>query len=130
MQKLSYTTKTWSEHDLHPKEKTQATIDWIFTVDLLNFSFWSEKDGADRYSVRYKDTSFTGYWSLCASINRALEDNIPITTPSYWNSPDFTLAQMQEIFRSNTSEEMPLLYECVYIITWSDVYLEKSDTKC
>jgi len=44
-------------------------------VDLLNFSFWSERDAADmpRYSVSYAGQAWTGYWSLCAAINRAID---------------------------------------------------------
>lgn len=49
----------------------------IFLVDLLNFSFWSERDPDDksvphpaRYAVEYEGVRYTGYWALCACINR------------------------------------------------------------
>ena len=48
----------------------------IFLVDLLNFSFWSDLDRddtgncPDRFSVSFNDQLYTGYWSLCAAINR------------------------------------------------------------
>jgi len=49
----------------------------IFLVDLLNFSFWSERDPDDksvphpaRYAVEYQGVKYTGYWALCACINR------------------------------------------------------------
>ena len=44
MQKKEYSTKTWSAHELHPKAKDESTVAFIFTMDLLNFSFWSELD--------------------------------------------------------------------------------------
>lgn len=74
MQQRSYSTKTWSDHELHPKSKDEATVNFIFTMDLLNFSFWSEKSEEDRYSVTYKDKRWTGYWSLVAALHRALDE--------------------------------------------------------
>lgn len=58
----------------------------IFLVDVLNFSFWSDLDVADarqphpdRYSVSFHGTSYTGYWSLCAAINRGKVMHIVIS---------------------------------------------------
>ena len=48
----------------------------IFLVDLLNFSFWSDLDRddtgncPDRFTVSFNNQLYTGYWSLCAAINR------------------------------------------------------------
>ena len=42
MQAKDYSTKTWSEHELHPRNKDESTVDFIFTMNLLNFSFWSK----------------------------------------------------------------------------------------
>jgi hypothetical protein len=74
MQERSYSTETWSEHDLHPKAKDEATLDFIFVMDLLNFSFWSEKPEEERYAVEYRGKKWTGYWSLVACLQRALEE--------------------------------------------------------
>lgn len=75
MMEKGYSTKTWSEHELHPKSKDEATVNFIFTMDLLNFSFWSETEEEDeRFAVEYKDKRWTGYWSLVASLQRALEE--------------------------------------------------------
>lgn len=74
MQQRSYSTHTWSEHELHPKSKDEATLNFIFTMDLLNFSFWSELSDSDRYAVEYQGKQWTGYWSLVASLQRALEE--------------------------------------------------------
>lgn len=84
MQKREYSTKTWAEHELHPKPKDEATVNFIFTMDLLNFSFWSEKSEEQRFAVNYKGKNWTGYWSLVASLQRALDEGIPITTPEFW----------------------------------------------
>src|ERR1700761_8200272 len=64
MQKKEYSTKTWSSHELHPKAKDESTVAFIFTLDLLNFSFWSEKDDEEQFAVEYKDKKWTGYCTL------------------------------------------------------------------
>lgn len=74
MQKKEYSTKTWSSHELHPKAKDESTVAFIFTMDLLNFSFWSEKEDEERFAIEYKGKKWTGYWSLVAALQRALEE--------------------------------------------------------
>ena len=113
MQKKDYSTYTWSEHELHPKTKDEATLDFIFTMDLLNFSFWSEEmDESKRFAIEYKGKRWTGYWSLVAALRRALEEQIPITDPEYWIDEDVcTDNVLKHVFRSATEEEMPLLAE-------------------
>lgn len=110
MQKKSYSTSTWSSHELHPKEKTEDTVNFIFTMDLLNFCFWSEKSEEERFQVEYKGRKWTGYWSLVAILQRALEEEIPITTPDFWrNRDEFTEEKIRHIFRSATDEVDPML---------------------
>jgi hypothetical protein len=75
MQEKKYSTHTWSEHELHPKTKDESTVDFIFTMDLLNFSFWDdEADESKRFAIEYRGRRWTGYWSLVAALQRALEE--------------------------------------------------------
>lgn len=74
MGKKEYSTKTWSSHELHPKSKDESTVAFIFTMDLLNFSFWSEKDDTERFAIEFKGKRWTGYWSLVAALQRAIEE--------------------------------------------------------
>lgn len=74
MQEKHYSTATWSEHELHPKAKDESTVAFIFTMDLLNFSFWSELPDDERFAIEYKGKQWTGYWSLVAAMQRALEE--------------------------------------------------------
>lgn len=74
MQQRSYSTRTWSEHELHPKAKDESTVNFIFTMDLLNFCFWSEKGPAESFAVKYRGQWWTGYWSLVAALQRALDE--------------------------------------------------------
>ncbi|CAO3588488.1 unnamed protein product [Absidia cylindrospora] len=121
MEQREYSTKTWNQHPLNPKRLDTSTVDWIFLVDLLNFSFWSDLDHADRttahpdrYAVTYQGVAYTGYWSLCAAINRALDERIPITSAKYLaEASDEALAH---IFRSDTKEQVPMLKERVMLM--------------
>ena len=111
MQEKGYSTKDWSKHALHPKTKDESTVDFIFLMDLLNFSFWSDLDDPEQqFSIEYKGETWTGYWSLVAAIQRALEEEIPITKPSFWvDETECTDEVLRYIFRSATFEDMPLL---------------------
>ncbi|KIJ53502.1 hypothetical protein M422DRAFT_222170 [Sphaerobolus stellatus SS14] len=132
--KEGYSPHTWRHHPLHfqpPEEyspddpRTKACLDWIFLISSLNFSFWSDKEGTEEESRRFgvewhsgwgqQDTKvWTGYWSLVASINRALERGIPITDPTFYASkeacPD---SLIEEIFKPapHCCESVPLLRE-------------------
>lgn len=132
MQEKQFSTASWSDHELHPKAKDEATVAFIFTMDLLNFSFWSELPSDERFAIEYKGQHWTGYWSLVAAMQRALEEGkpipatsrfrrikktnnpqgIPITDPHYWhNEEECNMESLRHIFRSSTEEEMPLLEE-------------------
>ncbi len=74
MEQKNYSTANWADSELHPKSRDESTVSFIFTMDLLNFSFWSEKPDAERFAVSYRDQRWTGYWSLVASLQRALDE--------------------------------------------------------
>ncbi|KAK2754830.1 hypothetical protein FQN54_006723 [Arachnomyces sp. PD_36] len=113
MQKKEYSTKTWSSHELHPKGKDESTVDFIFTMDLLNFSFWSdEKDESKQFGIQYRGRKWTGYWGLVAAMQRALDEEIPITSSDFWqNEDECTDEVLRHVFRSATNEEIPLFSE-------------------
>ena len=96
--------ESWSASPLHPHLSDpvkQAT--WIFLIDTLNFAFWAP-EGKSPFTVNYKGKAYTGYWSLCAAICRAVDDGIPILEPSYWDKADWAY-----IFRSSSETQIPLL---------------------
>jgi hypothetical protein len=114
MEKRKYSTDTWSEHELHPKAKDENTVNFIFTMDLLNFSFWSEKSGDDKFAVVYKGKRWTGYFSLVALLQRALEQDIPITSPEFWIDEErCTEDVLRTVFSSGTEEQIPMFDERV-----------------
>ncbi|KAL4773125.1 hypothetical protein BDW60DRAFT_28157 [Aspergillus nidulans var. acristatus] len=112
MQKKEYSTSSWSEHELHPKAKDESTVDFIFTMDLLNFSFWSAEPEEKRFAIEYRGKKWTGYWSLVAALRRALDEGIEITKPELWvNEEECNEELIRHVFRSATDEDMPLLKE-------------------
>jgi len=76
MQQRSYSTKTWSEHELHPRSKDEEAVNFIFTMDLLNFSFWSEESSENQFAIEFLGKKWTGYWSLVAALRRAVEEGV------------------------------------------------------
>ena len=74
MQRQEFSLKSWSMHELHPKTKDEATVNLIFTIDLLNFCFWPEESSGQGFAVKYRDQRWMGYWSLVAVLQRALDE--------------------------------------------------------
>jgi len=117
MNEKDYSTQAWSSHELHPKAKNEETVHFIFLMDLLNFSFWSERDAESRFAIDYKNRKWTGYWSLVAALQRAIDEGIPITSPDFWwVGTECTDELLKHVFRSATSEEIPLIqarFDCI-----------------
>lgn len=84
MQRRNYSASAWGEHELHPTSRDESTVRFIFTMDLLNFSFWSELEEGRRFAVRYGGRKWTGYWGLVACLRRAEEEGVRIADPAFW----------------------------------------------
>ena len=76
-------TKLFIKTEVHPQKSDSSGIDWVFFADTLNFSFWMPETEA-QYVVTYKDVTYTGYLAMCAAINRALDNDVPLTDPKYF----------------------------------------------
>lgn len=74
MQEKEYSKATWAQHELHPKAKDASTLAFIFTMDLLNFSFWSDLPEDECFGVEYGGQTWRGYWSLVAALRRACDE--------------------------------------------------------
>ena len=127
IQEKDYSAREWTKHELHPKAKNESTVDFIFLMDLINFSFWSDKDEPDeKFAVDFRGKRWTGYWSLVASIQRALDDGVPITSPGFWvNEAKCTDEVLGYLFRSATAEEMPLRGDRMYCIREAGYVLQE-----
>ncbi|KAK5681689.1 hypothetical protein LTS10_006222 [Elasticomyces elasticus] len=130
MQERNYSTQAWSEHELHPTLSDDFSevdmVNFIFTMDLLNFSFWSALDETERFQVEYQGRRWTGYNSLVACLRRGLIEGVPITTPRYWKSHECTDDALHKVFRSATGEPMPMLDERMAILREAAAMLHES----
>lgn len=115
----------WKASPLNPKKMNEFAINWIFLVDCLNFSFWSDAElqvnhsnagssdaaalaqaNVEKYTVIYNNVAYHGYWALCAAINRALDDGYPIVEPHFYAHLNET--EFKHIFRSDSKVQIPL----------------------
>lgn len=128
MRERKYSTQTWSEHELHPKLGVDVDeiglVNFVFTMDLLNFSFWSEKSDKERYQVQYQGKRWTGYNSLVACLRRALDEGIPFTTPRFWGNDDFS-EKAEHVFRGVTDEVVPLLAQRIAVLQEASQVLQR-----
>ncbi|KAJ2756066.1 hypothetical protein GGI19_001127 [Coemansia pectinata] len=114
MQSVGYSTADWKKHTLTPSVANSQAIEWIFLVDALNFSFWSDQPHC-QYSVTLDGKTYQGYWTLCAAVNRALAAGVPVTDAAYYaKASDEELAH---VFRGDEGvESMPLLGERIKVL--------------
>lgn len=106
--KGSLAIENFSQNIFHPKsEDPEQALNWIFVCDTLNFCFWSPA-GATKWRVEGQ----TGYFALCAAINRALTEGLNIIDPQIYSK--ITEDQIKHIMRSDDGETMiPLVKERV-----------------
>nr|CAB3219590.1 UPF0553 protein C9orf64 homolog [Phallusia mammillata] len=103
-----YSLKNWKEHTLHPKVANEDAINFIFVIDTLNFSFWSD-DPELKFEVKYDGRTYTGYWSMVAALRRAFDEGKPVFSASYMAT--VSEEEFQDIFRSNSKATVPLIAE-------------------
>ncbi|KZO97927.1 hypothetical protein CALVIDRAFT_479463 [Calocera viscosa TUFC12733] len=92
----TYTPQVWREQPLHnvpvvPYDpyhpSTRETLDWLFFVSTLNFSFWSDGGCSRRFAVEWVGQKWDGYYSLLAVVKRASDGGVPLTSPSFYGDP-------------------------------------------
>ncbi len=121
----AFALSLWRTCEQNPRVVTDDTLEWIFVVDTLNFCFWAERD-APLFACLHEGRTFTGYWALCACVNRALAEGIPFTSAAYL--ADLTLAQLQHVFRSASAAPVPLLQQRLAVLREAGrVLLERFD---
>ncbi|KAJ6227105.1 queuosine salvage protein [Anaeramoeba flamelloides] len=90
----TYSIKTWKTHPLHPSEMNPQSAMWIFVIDTLNFSLY------EPFSIDYNGKRYTGYWALCAAVNRALDNGIDLLDANVLKN--ISDEQIKQIFASQT----------------------------
>ncbi|CRL06299.1 CLUMA_CG018944, isoform A [Clunio marinus] len=115
--------KNFTQHEFHPKPTEKHAMNWIFLIDTLNFCFWTKGDQPNKWKVDGQ----TGYFALCAAINRAMRNSIDITNPQFYAT--IKKEQLEEILKSDDGEtKVPLLdarIECLHQV--GKKLLEKYD---
>lgn len=102
--------ENFSQHEHHPSASDSYAPNWIFLIDTLNFCFWTPGD-----ATKWKVDGNTGYFALCAAINRALKEGVDITNPAYYST--ITLPDLEHILRSDDGlTKCPLIEERVSIL--------------
>lgn len=97
----------FSQSKYHPKPTDSWAIEQLFLIDTLNFCFWP-LPGEPKWTV----CNESGYFALCAAIDRAVQNRIEI-----WNSSVYTnlsATELGDILRGdNIDVKIPLLDERV-----------------
>lgn len=111
----------FSQVNFHPKSSESYALNWIFIVDTLNFCFWTPENRKGKFTIEGQ----SGYFALCAAINRAIKEGVDITNPSYYSA--ITLDQLKHVLRPDDGKtEVPLLddrLKCLHEV--GKVLLEK-----
>lgn len=66
------TLDVFKKCSLHPKNEDEEAINWIFLVDSLNYCF-IDPSNKSHWTVTWKNEKYSGYFGLCAAINKAIE---------------------------------------------------------
>lgn len=113
-----YDIRKWkADNALHPQTMDDNTVDWIFLIDSLNFSFWPNQD--QMFTIEGE----VGYWALCAAIlreNRAREakGQPRLTDPNVYAT--ISDAEALEIFKVDAPNDnvktIPMLQERIDIM--------------
>lgn len=114
----------FSQHEHHPKPTDKNAVDWICVIDTLNFCFWTPNN-----DTKWQVSGETGYFALCAAINRAQKNGIDITNPQYYSK--ITVDELSDILRGDDGiTKAPLIKErvkCLHEV--GNALLEKYDGK-
>ncbi|TCD70764.1 hypothetical protein EIP91_001793 [Steccherinum ochraceum] len=115
---------------IYHRALTEPAFDLTLTsILIIILFFWSEKEGReDRFGILWREgwqkdmhakRTHTGYWSLVAALDRALEEGIPITDPTFYASEKHCPAEVLEhVFRPTpqSTESIPLFQERVKVL--------------
>ncbi|KAJ3654458.1 hypothetical protein Zmor_013646 [Zophobas morio] len=114
-------SEKFTQSKFHPKPEDPWALDWLFVVDTLNFCFWS-LENEPGWTVE----GYTGYFALCAAINRAQKEKVDILNPKFYS--EVTEKDLAKIFRSDNDVPIPLFSErvkCLHEV--GNVLLENFD---
>lgn len=71
MKEQKYSFDMWKSCPVHPKVMNEDTVNWIFVVDCLNFSFWLPTE--EQFELEFDGSKYYDYDALCNALNRAIK---------------------------------------------------------
>ncbi|GIQ81849.1 potential Queuosine, Q, salvage protein family [Kipferlia bialata] len=115
----------WHSHPQNPSHTDDSVADWLFVIDTLNFGFWHDDNSPVR--VERDGVAYRGYWALCATVNNALDQGVPmcdwesLSSPS--GIPDSTLVSL---FTDMDGRPWPLQAERIHALRELGAFLSSS----
>lgn len=101
----------WSEEVFY-SGSFEDTVNFIFLINTLNFSFWSDNDKPKWFNI-FNGNTYTGSFALFSALNNAVSNGYELFNPKYLKSISRTdLKQILEKY-----EEMPMFEERLKILS-------------
>ena len=125
--RLSLDLKLYKDAGEHPTKVRDEDVDWVFLTSALNFSFWN-LPSQKPYLVTYRGKTQNGYMSMCAAINRTLDEGITLTKSEFYGK--ISSIELNKYFMGDDQISCPMIDErvaCLHEI--SRVLLAKYDGK-
>lgn len=100
----------WSEEVFYNKD-FENTINFIFLINTINFSYWNDKDKAKWFYI-FNGTKYTGSFALFACLKDSIEKGYNFLNPKF-------LKNLKEIDLKNTLEkfeQIPMFNERLDIL--------------
>lgn len=101
----------WSEEVFY-KGSFEDTVNFIFLINTLNFSFWSDNDKPKWFNI-FNGNTYTGSFALFSALNDAVSNGYELFNPKYLKSISRT--DLKNILEKY--EEMPMFEERLRIIS-------------
>ena len=104
-----------------PGASDSETLNFLFMLDALNFSFWPDRE-EDRWEVEYEGKMHSGFNALAAALRNSYEHWVPIANFRHWAE----MAEDKFYIMFSGKNEIPMFSERLQIVrSVAEVMLEK-----
>jgi len=94
------------------KENTKQDIDFLFLINTINFSYWTDTD-TPKWSYDFAGKTYSGSYGLFACLKRAILEGYPLFNANYLEQ--ISKSDLRHILNSETIE-IPLLNDRLQIL--------------
>ncbi len=81
-----FTVPPW-DREIHFFDGAEATVNYLFVLDTLNFCFWPPP-GRLKWEIEDGEGTLSGYGALAASLTRAVQSGTPVLDAGYLSRID------------------------------------------